>query len=79
MLQAVFDARLRRYRGERLRALAAPEDRARELARRLLVSGEGGRLAPDLDELTRERLRRAVRSLTPPTTVFLGPERNEAD
>jgi zinc protease len=77
-MEEIFRTRLRRYRGERLRSLAAPEDRARELARRLLVTGKGGTLVPDLDELTRERLRNAVRSLTPPTTVFLGPKRNEA-
>lgn len=78
-IEPVFLSRLRRYRGERLRSLAAPEDRARELARRLLVTGAAGDLVTHLDDLTRERLRAAVRSLTPPTTVFLGPVRNEGD
>jgi zinc protease len=76
-MDAIFNSRLRRYRGERLRALAAPEDRAREVARRLLVTGTGGTALPALNDLTRDRLRDAVRSLSPPTTVFLGPKRNE--
>lgn len=76
--EQMFQSRLRRYRGERLLTLAAPEDRARELARRLLVLGSAGPLVPSVDELTPERLGDAVRSLTAPTTVFLGPIPNDA-
>jgi zinc protease len=70
-------ARVRRYRGERLHSLEAPEDRARELARQVLVYGHAGNLLPSLDEMTAERLRAAVESLGEPVTVFLGPFPNE--
>jgi zinc protease len=70
-------ARVRRYRGERLQALEAPEDRARELARQVLVYGHAGNLLPNLDDMTLERLRAAAESLGRPVTVFLGPLPNE--
>ena len=70
---AEFEARLRRYRGERMMELESPEARARELARQALVGGRaGGRLA-DVDGLTPARLHRAARSLSDPVIVFLGP------
>lgn len=72
MIPEVFQLRLRRFRGERLHALASPEDRARELARQLLVSGRARALG-DLDGMTLDRLHAAVRSLGPPTVVLLGP------
>jgi predicted Zn-dependent peptidase len=68
-----FEAHLRRYAGERLNPLLAPEDRARALARQLLVNGRTSGLVPDLDEMTQERVRNAARSLDPPTLVLLGP------
>lgn len=73
MIPEVFRARLRRHRGERLHALAGPEDRARELARQLLVRGRLQPLGVDVEEMTIDRLRRAVRSLEAPTVVLLGP------
>lgn len=77
MLETHFDARLRRYRGERLYSLAAPEDRARELARDLLVYGETEGLAAGLEEMTLERLRSAVARLSAPIVLFLGPFQDE--
>lgn len=73
MLADVFEARLRRYRGERLLALAAPEERARELARALLVSGTDRTTLPELESLTVARLRAAASSLGDPTVILLGP------
>lgn len=73
MQAELFDARLRRYRGERLQALAAPEDRARELARRLLVEEGEVRAELTLGDMTLERLRSAGRALRAPTVIFLGP------
>ena len=73
MLPEVFEFRLRRFRGERLHALASPEDRARELARQLLVGGTTRPLGQDLDAMTGARVRAAARSLGPPSIVFLGP------
>lgn len=77
MLADRFEARLRRYRGERLQSLAAPEDRARELARELLVYGETKGLAAGLEEMTVERLRAAVTRLSAPIVLFLGPFQDE--
>lgn len=71
-------AMLRRYRGARLQQLDAPESRAREAARRLLVRGRAEALLPDLDRLTVPRLRAAALYLGEPTTVFLGPFLEEA-
>lgn len=78
MLEDRFEARLRRYRGERLHALAAPEDRARELARELLVRGETDGLAVELEGMTVDRLRAAVSRLSAPIVLFLGPFQDEA-
>lgn len=78
ILEDRFEARLRRYRGERLHALAAPEDRARELARDLLVRGETGGVAAELEGMTVERLRAAVARLSAPIVLLLGPFQDEA-
>lgn len=67
-----FAERLRRYRGERLLALDAPEARARLLARRALL-GEAETALTDVDALTPERLHGAARALGRPVLVFLGP------
>jgi hypothetical protein len=77
MIPEVFQVRLRRFRGERLHALASPEDRARELARQLLVSGRTRPLG-DLDGMTLDRVHAAVRSLGDPTVVLLGPVLDDA-
>ncbi len=69
----VWSRRLRRYRGERLQALASPDARANEVARRLLASAGAAWLLPDLDALTLERLADAYRALGEPSLVFLGP------
>jgi predicted Zn-dependent peptidase len=73
MLDDVFENHLRRFRGLRLLRLTAPEDRAREIARQLLVEGRMVGIAPELDEMTPERVRAAARSLGSPTIVLLGP------
>ena len=73
MIPGVFENRLRRFRGERLHALASPEARAGELARQLLVSGRTRSLGQDLDALTLARVQAAIRSLGAPTVVLLGP------
>jgi predicted Zn-dependent peptidase len=78
MLEDRFEARLRRYRGERLYSLASPEDRARELARELLVRGETEGLAAALESMTVERVRAAVARLSAPIVLFLGPFQDEA-
>lgn len=69
----VFAARLRRYRGERLRELGSPEARARAAARELLLGGSGAGPLARLDGLTAERLHQAAGLLAPPVVVFLGP------
>lgn len=68
-----WDASLRRYRGQRLHELAAPEDRAAALARALLVAGAAGEPLPHLEDLSIQRLRSAVSALGEPTVVLLGP------
>lgn len=73
MLESRLEARLRRYRGERLNALAAPEDRARELARELLVYGETDGLLTQAEGLTLDRLRAVVGRLSAPIVLLLGP------
>jgi zinc protease len=78
MLEDQFEARMRRYRGERLNTLAEPEERARELARELLVRGETGGLVAGLEGMTVERLRAAVAQLSAPIVLFLGPFQDEA-
>ncbi|HEX5725684.1 MAG TPA: hypothetical protein VFX98_09490 [Longimicrobiaceae bacterium] len=69
---AQFAERLRRFRGERLLELDAPEARARAMAREALLGGRPDRLA-DYEGLTAERLQQAARALDPPVLVFLGP------
>lgn len=72
-LRADWEAKLRRYRGERLLELIEPEDRAREAARRLLITGRVDRLIPDLDGLSPARVRAALYALGRPSVVYLGP------
>src|SRR5690606_7866873 len=69
----VLEGHLRRYRGLRLIRLSAPEDRAGEAARQLLVSGRLVGITPDLDGMTSGRIQEAAGSLDPPTIVLLGP------
>ena len=69
----VFAGHLRRYYGDRLIKLLAPEDRAHAAVRQLLVRGETDVLVPDPTLLTQDRIRAAARSLARPTIVLLGP------
>jgi predicted Zn-dependent peptidase len=71
--EEVLRDRLRRYRGIRLLELDAPEERAREAARRLLIAAGEPNALSDPGELSVERLRSAAQSLSAPTVVFLGP------
>lgn len=71
--EALFERQLRHYRGKRLLSLSAPEDRAGEMARQLLLTGEVTTSIVGVDSLTAERLHAAARSLAEPTVVFLGP------
>lgn len=73
MPEDLWNARLRRFRGERLQALASPEERATEAARRLLARSRPEHLIPELEELGQERLAEAARQLGPGTIVLLGP------
>ena len=73
VLESRIEARLRRYRGERLNALAAPEDRARELARELLVYGRTDGIVTQENGMTLDRLRTAVARLSAPIVLLLGP------
>jgi predicted Zn-dependent peptidase len=80
LTEPVFAERLRRYGGARLLPLAAPEERARALARGALLGGapdEAG--ARDLQALTPERLHAAARDLPDPVLVTLGPFVEEGD
>lgn len=79
LLEEGWLGRLRRYRGDRLNQLAAPEDRAGALARSLLVAGVGGEPLPRIEDLSVERLRRAAASLGSPTIVVLGPFLEDPD
>lgn len=73
LFPTVFAERLRRFRGERLREMSAPEDRARAAARMLLLEGSGTGPLVDTEALTAERLHDAAQALGAPTLVFLGP------
>ena len=73
MHEDVFDAHLRRYRGKRIMAMIAPEDRAHLAVRQLLVRGRLDSVIPRLDGMNQQRLRDAARSLDAPTIVVLGP------
>ncbi len=79
MHEVQFRTHLRRYRGERLQTLAPPEERARELARELLLTGTTDGLQLEIEEMTVERLRRAVAQLEAPVVVLLGPFQEETD
>jgi hypothetical protein len=73
ILDDEFANHVRRYRGLRLMRLISPEDRAREAARQLLVEGRFLGLVPEIEGLSQERVRAAVRSLSTPIVVLLGP------
>jgi hypothetical protein len=73
MLDDIFENHLRRFRGIRLMRLAAPEDRAREAARQLLVEGRLVGITPELDDMTLDRVRAAARTLGRPAVLLLGP------
>lgn len=68
-----WEETVRRYRGERLSQLAAPEDRAAAAAQALFVAGSTDSPIPDFETLTPARLGSALRSLGAPIVVFLGP------
>lgn len=70
----VFDAHLRRFRGERVVSLLTPESRAAAAARHLFVHGSFDSLVPEGEEMTPARVRAAARSLNEPTIVVLGPD-----
>jgi len=69
----LFDSHVRRYYGEQLMDLIAPEARAHQAARQLLTSGRVVALLPNIDGMTQDRVRAAARSLDYPTIVLLGP------
>lgn len=73
---AVFQERLRRFRGERLMQLDLPEQRAAAMARSALLGDRTATLV-DFTRLTPERLQAAARALESPIIVFLGPAQNE--
>lgn len=75
---AVFQERLRRFRGERLLELDLPEQRAAAMARAALLGDRTATLV-DFTRLTPDRLQAAARELEPPIIVFLGPARNQGD
>ncbi len=76
MHEDVFDAYLRRFRGERIMALIAPETRAHAAARRLFASGRNGAVMPDVTGMTLSRLRAGAAQLEPPSVIILGPVPN---
>jgi predicted Zn-dependent peptidase len=69
----LFDSHVRRYYGEQLMELIAPEARAHRAARQLLTSGRVVALLPNIEGMTQDRVRAAARSLDYPTIVLLGP------
>jgi predicted Zn-dependent peptidase len=71
-----FADRLRRYSGERLLAMDAPEDRARVLAQELLLNGSRATDLVRLEGLTPARLQQAAKTLAAPVVVYLGPNVN---
>ncbi|HET7232608.1 MAG TPA: hypothetical protein VFJ16_21540 [Longimicrobium sp.] len=73
---AVFQERLRRFRGERLMELDLPEQRAAAMARAALLGDRTATLV-DFTRLTPERLQSAARGLPAPIIVFLGPAHNQ--
>lgn len=73
MIDDVFEANLRRFRGERTMSLISPEARAHAAARQLLVRGHPTGLMPGVEEMTLDRMRAAAEALGRPTLVILGP------
>ncbi|HET7461613.1 MAG TPA: insulinase family protein [Longimicrobium sp.] len=69
---ALFQERLRRFRGERLLELDLPEQRAAAMARAALLGDRTATLV-DFTGLTPARLQAAARNLENPIIVFLGP------
>ncbi|HEX7118685.1 MAG TPA: hypothetical protein VF212_07860 [Longimicrobiales bacterium] len=70
---ARFEALLRRYRGERLLELAAPEARALDAALQLFFDRPAEAPALRIDALTPSRLRRAAAALGATASASLGP------
>ena len=68
-----FRLLLRRYRGERLLALATPEARAADAADRLFFDHAYVRPTTRIDALSAGRLRSAASALGPPAVAYLGP------
>lgn len=77
--RAEFARLERNHRGERLLALLPPERRVQEHARAIMLSHANGSLSNDLvpGPVTAERLTEAVRALSPPVEVRLGPVLDE--
>jgi predicted Zn-dependent peptidase len=73
MDQHDLQARLRRFRGERLRALGMPEARAAEAARALLVGAPLPRWTEAETDLTAARLQAVAAALSDATVVLVGP------
>lgn len=71
--EARFDAALRRYRGLRLVAMAAPETRAADAAERLFFDHDRTSSAERIDGLTAARLEQAAATLGEPAVAVLGP------
>ena len=68
-----FGLLLRRYRGQRLLGLAAPEALAGDAADRLFFDHAYAAPEARVDALTPERLRAAAAALGPPAVAYLGP------
>lgn len=79
ILAEAWEGRLRRYRGERLHQLAAPEDRAAELARELLAARSVSDPVPEIGDLSIDRIRAGAAALGEPTIVLLGPVIDDRD
>ncbi len=73
MIDDVFEANLRRFRGDRVMSLISPEARAHAAARQLLVRGHAAGSILGVEEMTPERVRAAAEALGRPTLVILGP------
>lgn len=77
--RAAFEQALRRFRGQRLLQLAAPEERAAADAEALLTTGHPADVAARLNGLSPQRLADAAAALPAPVVVVLGPLANQAD
>lgn len=73
MHEDVFESHRRRFAGERIMRMLAPEDRARAAARQLLVRGEHTKLENGLATMTQARVRAAAGALGSPAIIILGP------